>query len=121
MNRTQAMLISAKITAAGGALYGDKVAVIRDDPTEISEGGIIIPDQAQRKPLRGRCVLIGLGVVADQLEKGNASPWTGLAIGDFLSFSKYDGTIIEIPLPDETITIEVLHAFDVYVGFGREE
>ena len=120
MTRTEALLITAKIMAAGGKLYGEKVAVVRDDPEEVSDGGIIIPDSAQRKPLRGRCILIGNGITADQEEKGNKSAWAGLALGDFLTFSKYDGTQIAIPLPGETIEIEVMHGFDVYVGFGRE-
>ena len=115
------MLITAKIVAAGGKLYGEKVAVVRDEPEVLSPGGIIIPDQAQRKPLRGRCVLIGEGIIADQKEKGNKSAWAGLTLGDFLTFSKYDGTLIEIPLPEESFEIEVMHGFDVYVGFGREE
>jgi hypothetical protein len=44
-----------------------------------------------------------------------------MAVGDLLTFSKYDGVLLAIPLPDGTIDVEVMHGFDVYVGFGREE
>ena len=120
MTRNETLLLSAKITASGGKLYGEKVAVIRDASEEVSKGGIIIPDQSQRKPLRGRCVMIGCGIQEDQAAKQAKSAWAGLAIGDLLTFSKYDGTLIEFTLPgDEGPTnVEVMHGFDVYVGFG---
>lgn len=111
--------MSAKIQAAGGKLYGEKVAIMRDDAAGVSEGGIIIPEQSQRAPLRGRLILIGQGIVEDQKKEGDKSAWAGLAVGDFLTFSKYDGTLISIPIMDENIDVEVMHGFDVYIGFGR--
>lgn len=122
MNRTEAMLMHAKIVAAGGALYGEKVAVFRDDAEKMSDSGLLhIPDQSQRKPLRGRCIMVGLGIQAEQDKMGDKSEWAGLRVGDFLTFSKYDGTVIEVPLMDESLELEVMHGYDVYLGFGREE
>lgn len=120
MTRTEALLLSAKLAAAGGKLYGEKVAIIKDDAETMSAGGIHIPDVSQRKPLRGRLVMIGLGIRESQEKDGSKSQWAGMAVGDLLTFSKYDGTLIAIPLPEETIDVEVMHGFDVYIGFGRE-
>ena len=121
MTRTEALLLAAKLAAAGGKLYGEKVAIIKDEAETMSAGGIHIPDASQRKPLRGRLVMIGLGIKESQMKDGSKSQWAGLAVGDLLTFSKYDGTLIAVPLPEETIDVEVMHGFDVYIGFGREK
>ena len=42
---------------------GSKVLVRRDDAPETTEGGIIIPDTANEKPLEGEVVAVGEGAI----------------------------------------------------------
>jgi chaperonin GroES len=118
MTRAKAKAIAAEIEAYGGVLYGEKVAIMRDEALEKTEGGIIIPDTAKRKPLRGRCIMVGLGIRADQAAEGDKSKWAGLEVGQYLTFTKYESTHISVPLPgDKEYGLEIMHGFDVYIGF----
>lgn len=121
MTRAEALGIAAEMEAMGYALYGDKVAVIRDEaPSQI--GSIIIPDDAIRAPLSGTLVLMGRGIQADQRTKGLDSKYYGLELADWLTFSKYDGTIHTLGLAGgRSVTIEVMHGYDVYVGSGKRK
>jgi len=58
---------------------GKRVLVRRIDTTTESEGGIVIPDQAQEKPLEADVVAVGPKV--DEV-----------SVGDQVMFSKYAGT-----------------------------
>lgn len=42
-------------------VLGDRLLVVRDDPTEISMGGLHLPANAQRAALRGTVVALGTG------------------------------------------------------------
>lgn len=115
------METAAKILAAGTWLAGDRVGVVRDDAAGVSPGGIIIPEQAQDRPLRGRCVMLGKGLITDdkQLPKA-ASKWDrayiGLNLGDYMTFTKYGGQVHEVPLGDGSrIKVEVMQAFDIFI------
>jgi chaperonin GroES len=77
----------------------DRVLVKRLEEESRSAGGIIIPDTAKEKPLRGRILAAGRGKVS---EKGDLRP---LAVkeGDTVLFGKYAGT--EIKIDGEELTI----------------
>ena len=62
------------------------------DEEEKTQGGIIIPDTAKEKPLRGKVVAVGNGKV---LENG-AVRALDVQVGDEVLFSKYSGTEIKI-------------------------
>ena len=96
--------------------YGPRLGVVRDEPDEESKGGIIIPDEAKAKPIRGRVVMVGLGVD----EKDQDSPCFGLRLGDHVTFSKYNGIMFDIDPGDggDEAHIECFHASDLYIGIG---
>ncbi|OGT32884.1 MAG: co-chaperone GroES [Gammaproteobacteria bacterium RIFCSPHIGHO2_02_FULL_39_13] len=70
----------------------DRVAIKRLDEERTSAGGIVIPDSAAEKPIRGTVVAIGSGKM---LTDGKVIP---LAVkkGDTVVFGKYSGTEIKI-------------------------
>lgn len=70
----------------------DRVMVKRAAEVEVSKGGIIIPQDAQDKPLEGTVVATGPGRL---LENGMLHP-TGVVEGDRVLFGKYAGTEVEI-------------------------
>lgn len=70
----------------------DRVVIKRLDEERTSAGGIVIPDSATEKPVRGTVVAIGTGKM---LTDGKVIP---LAVkkGDTVVFGKYSGTEIKI-------------------------
>lgn len=70
----------------------DKVVVQRLDEKEQVRGGIIIPDTAKEKPLRGKVISVGKGKV---LDSGQRRPMS-VSSGDRVLFSKYAGNEIKI-------------------------
>jgi chaperonin GroES len=70
----------------------DRVLVKRLEEEEITKGGIIIPDTAKEKPIKGEVVAVGPGKVADD---GKTIPMSVKA-GDKVLFNKYAGTEVKI-------------------------
>jgi chaperonin GroES len=70
----------------------DRVIVKREDEERKSPGGIVIPDTAAEKPIRGRIVAVGKGKI---LENGNVRP-LDLKVGDKILFGKYGGTEVKV-------------------------
>jgi chaperonin GroES len=77
----------------------DRVAVRRLEEEERTAGGIIIPDSAKEKPMRGEIVAIGQGT---QNEAGQLIPLS-VQIGDLVLFGKWSGT--EVKVGDEELLI----------------
>ncbi len=77
----------------------DRVVVRRIDAETTSAGGIIIPDNAQEKPIQGEIVAVGDGAV---LEDGSRRP-LDLKVGERVLFGKYSGT--EIKLDGEELLV----------------
>jgi chaperonin GroES len=73
----------------------DRVVVKRVEEEQKTKGGIIIPDTAKEKPVRGRVVAVGAGRV---LDNGTRVPLQ-VKEGDIILFGKYAGT--EIKIEDE--------------------
>jgi chaperonin GroES len=57
-----------------------------------SPGGIVIPDSATEKPIRGEVVAVGKGKI---LENGDVRP-LDLKTGDRILFGKYSGTEVKV-------------------------
>jgi chaperonin GroES len=57
-----------------------------------SPGGIVIPDTATEKPVRGEVVAVGNGKI---LENGEIRP-LDLKAGDRVLFGKYSGTEVKV-------------------------
>jgi len=70
----------------------DRVVIERIEEELTSAGGIVIPDSAKEKPMRGKVLAIGPGKM---LDSGNIIP-LGVKEGDQVLFGKYSGTEIQI-------------------------
>ncbi|MEX2149328.1 MAG: co-chaperone GroES [Steroidobacteraceae bacterium] len=70
----------------------DRVMVKREDEERKSPGGIVIPDTAAEKPVRGKIIAVGKGKI---LENGNVRP-LDLKVGDKILFGKYSGTEVKV-------------------------
>jgi len=70
----------------------DRVVIERMEEERMSSGGIVIPDSATEKPIRGEVVSIGKGKIS---ESGELRP-LDVKPGDEVLFGKYSGTEIKI-------------------------
>jgi len=70
----------------------DRVIVKRLEEEKTSPGGIVIPDSAAEKPIRGEVVAVGNGKV---LENGQVRS-LDLKVGEKVLFGKYSGTEVKV-------------------------
>ena len=70
----------------------DRVVVKRMEEETTSPGGIVIPDTAAEKPVRGEVVAVGNGKI---LDTGETRP-LDLKAGDKVLFGKYSGTEVKV-------------------------
>ena len=70
----------------------DRVVVKRMEEETTSPGGIVIPDTATEKPVRGEVIAVGNGKI---LENGETRP-LDLKAGDKVLFGKYSGTEVKV-------------------------
>ena len=70
----------------------DRVVIERMEEELTSAGGIVIPDAAKEKPMRGTVVAIGAGKM---LDNGNVIP-LGVKEGDKVLYGAYSGTEIKL-------------------------
>ena len=65
----------------------DRVLILPAPAEEKTIGGIIIPDTAKEKPLKGEVIAIGNGTKDEEMV---------LKVGDEVLYGKYGGTELEI-------------------------
>ena len=65
----------------------DRVLVVPAPAEERTIGGIIIPDTAQEKPLKGEVVAVGNGTKDEEMN---------VKVGDTVLYGKYAGTELEL-------------------------
>ncbi|MGR6035345.1 MAG: co-chaperone GroES [Candidatus Nitrosoglobus sp.] len=70
----------------------DRVIVRRMEEEKTSAGGIVIPDTAAEKPIRGEIVAVGNGKI---LENGEVRA-LDVKVGDKVLFGKYSGTEVKV-------------------------
>jgi chaperonin GroES len=70
----------------------DRVIIQRLDAETKSAGGIVIPDSAAEKPIRGKVIAVGKGKI---LENGDVRP-LDVKVGDHILFGKYSGTEVKV-------------------------
>ena len=70
----------------------DRVIVRREEEERTSAGGIVIPDTATEKPVRGKVVAVGNGKA---LDSGDVRP-LDVKKGDTVLFGKYSGTEVKV-------------------------
>jgi chaperonin GroES len=70
----------------------DRLLVERIEEESKTAGGIIIPDTAKEKPMKGKVIALGNG---SRNEKGEIKP-LDLKIGDLVLFAKWGGTEVKL-------------------------
>jgi chaperonin GroES len=80
----------------------DRVIVKRVEEEQVSRGGIIIPDTAKEKPIKGKVIAAGPG---RRLDNGEVRALS-VKEGDIVLFSKYGGTDVKIDGEDHLIMRE---------------
>ena len=80
----------------------DRVLVKRVEQDEKTAGGIIIPDTAQEKPMEGKIMAAGSGVLSDD---GKLTP-LDVKKGNRVLFGKWSGTEVTIDGDDLIIMKE---------------
>ena len=70
----------------------DRVIIRRMEEEKTSPGGIVIPDSATEKPVKGEVVAVGKGKI---LENGDIRP-LDVEVGDTILFGKYSGTEVSV-------------------------
>jgi chaperonin GroES len=79
----------------------DRVVIKRMEDEKTSPGGIVIPDSATEKPIKGEVVAIGKGKIQDN---GNIQK-LDVKVGDIVLFGKYSGTEVKID-SDELVVMK---------------
>lgn len=70
----------------------DRVIIKRMEEERTSPGGIVIPDSATEKPIRGEVLAVGKGKT---IESGEVKP-LDVKVGDKVLFGKYSGTEVKM-------------------------
>ena len=70
----------------------DRVIVEREEEERTSAGGIVIPDTATEKPIRGKVVATGKGKILDD----GSVRTLDVKKGDKVLFGKYAGTEVRV-------------------------
>jgi chaperonin GroES len=70
----------------------DRVIIRRLEEERTSPGGIVIPDTATEKPVKGKVIAVGSGRIT---EKGEVRP-LDIKKGDTVLFGKYSGTEVKV-------------------------
>jgi chaperonin GroES len=80
----------------------DRVIVKRLEEERTSSGGIVIPDTAAEKPMKGEVVAAGPGKLSDE---GRLRP-LDVKAGDKVLFGKYSGTEVKVDGQDLVVMRE---------------
>ena len=70
----------------------DRVVIKRMEEEKMSAGGIVIPDSATEKPIKGEVLAVGAGKT---LDNGSTRAPT-VKVGDKVLFGKYAGTEVKV-------------------------
>ena len=70
----------------------DRVLVRRESEESKSPGGIVLPDSAQEKPMKGKVIATGNGKISSN---GSIQP-LDVKVNDNVLFGKYSGTEVKI-------------------------
>jgi chaperonin GroES len=70
----------------------DRVIIKRQEEERTSPGGIVIPDSATEKPIRGEVVAVGKGKILDSGEVRALD----VQVGNVVLFGKYSGTEVKV-------------------------
>ena len=88
----------------------DRVIIKRMEEERLSAGGIVIPDTATEKPIKGEVVAVGEG---KPLDNGQVRALK-VKVGDKVLFGKYSGTEVKV----EGTEYLVVREEDVFATFA---
>ncbi|QLA18462.1 co-chaperone GroES [Desulfolutivibrio sulfoxidireducens] len=71
---------------------GDRVLVKRLEEETVTKGGIIIPDTAKEKPMKGEIVAVGDGKLGEDGKRVKPN----VKAGEMVLFNKYAGTEVKV-------------------------
>ncbi len=80
----------------------DRVVIRRTEEERTSPGGIVIPDAAAEKPIKGEVIAVGKGKLLDNGEIRALD----LKTGDQVLFGKYSGTEVKVEGEDVLVMRE---------------
>ena len=80
----------------------DRVLVRPIEDTNVTKSGIVIPDNATEKPIRGKVLAVGSGKV---LDNGTVLPLI-VKEGDTVLYGKYAGTTVKLDNDDHIVLKE---------------
>ncbi len=80
----------------------DRVVIKRTEEEKMSSGGIVIPDSATEKPIKGEVIAVGEGKA---LDNGSLRA-PKVKVGDQVLFGKYSGTEVKLDGTDYLVVKE---------------
>ncbi|HFE63116.1 MAG TPA: co-chaperone GroES [Caldithrix sp.] len=80
----------------------DRVVVKPLEEEDKSPGGIILPDTAKEKPMRGKVIAVGLGKLTEDGKRLKMD----VEEGDIVLYGKYSGTDVKVDQQDYLILRE---------------
>ncbi|HZF97767.1 MAG TPA: co-chaperone GroES [Pseudoxanthomonas sp.] len=80
----------------------DRVVIKRTEEEKMSAGGIVIPDSATEKPIKGEVIAVGEGKA---LDNGSLRA-PKVKVGDQVLFGKYSGTEVKLDGTDYLVVKE---------------
>ena len=80
----------------------DRVVIRRMEEERTSPGGIVLPDNATEKPVRGEVIAVGNGKILDNGDVRGLD----VKVGDKVLFGKYSGTEVKIDGDDVLVMRE---------------
>lgn len=80
----------------------DRLVVKRSEEEQTTPGGILIPDAAKEKPVKGEVIAVGKG---KPLDNGQVRPLE-VNVGDKVLFGKYAGNEVKIDSVDYLVLRE---------------
>ena len=92
----------------------DRVVIKRMEEEKLSAGGIVIPDSATEKPIKGEVIAVGPGGRDDA---GKVIP-LDLKPGDRVLFGKWSGTEVKID-GDDLVIMKESDIFGVIEGSSK--
>lgn len=88
----------------------DRVVIKRMEEEKLSAGGIVIPDSATEKPIKGEVIAVGAGKA---LDNGSVRA-PQVKVGDKVLFGKYSGTEVKLDGTDYLVVKEE----DIFATLG---
>ncbi|HQY50592.1 MAG TPA: co-chaperone GroES [Thermomonas sp.] len=88
----------------------DRVVIKRMEEEKLSAGGIVIPDSATEKPIKGEVIAVGTGKMLDNGQVRAPQ----VKVGDKVLFGKYSGTEVKL----DGVELLVVKEDDLFAVLG---